>query len=93
MAMTHPIHDPRNQRIAALLASIRAQRGLLQEEVAARLKRPQSFVSKYESGMRRVDLAELLDILGALEADPHDFIDQVQAAPIKTLPRQSRSRS
>ncbi|MGF6531459.1 transcriptional regulator with XRE-family HTH domain [Paraburkholderia sp. GAS206C] len=93
MAMTHPIHDPRNQRIAALLASIRAQRGLLQEEVAARLKRPQSFVSKYESGMRRVDLAELLDILGALEADPHDFIDQVRAAPIKTLPRQSRSRS
>lgn len=91
--MTHPIHDPRNQRIATLLASIRKERGLLQEDVAVRLKRPQSFVSKYESGIRRVDLVELLDILGALEADPHDFIDQVQAGPIKALPRQSRSRS
>lgn len=85
--MTHPIHDPRNQRIAALLASIRKQRGLFQEDVANRLERPQSFVSKYESGMRRVDLVELLDILDALEADPHDFIDQIRAKPIKSLPR------
>ncbi|WP_144157943.1 helix-turn-helix domain-containing protein [Paraburkholderia sp. BCC1885] len=85
--MAHPIHDPRNQRIAALLADIRKQRGLLQEEVALRLKRPQSFVSKYESGMRRVDLAELLDILGALDADPHAFIDQILAEPPRSLPR------
>ncbi|CAE6768352.1 hypothetical protein R69619_03723 [Paraburkholderia nemoris] len=85
--MTHPIHDPRNQRIAALLLSIRKQRGLLQEDVANRLERPQSFVSKYESGMRRVDLVELLDILDALEADPHDFIDQIRSKPIRSLPR------
>jgi transcriptional regulator with XRE-family HTH domain len=85
--MTHPIHDPRNQRIAALLTSIRKQRGLLQEDVAKRLDRPQSFVSKYESGIRRLDLVELLDILGALEADPHDFIDQILAEPVKSLPR------
>lgn len=85
--MPHPIHDPRNQRIAVLLTNIRKQRGLLQEDVAKRLDRPQSFVSKYESGMRRVDLVELLDILIALEADPHDFIDQIQAAPVKSLPR------
>lgn len=85
--MPHPIHDPRNQRIAVLLTNIRKQRGLLQEDVAKRLDRPQSFVSKYESGMRRVDLVELLDILVALEADPHDFIDQIQAEPVKSLPR------
>lgn len=85
--MTHPIHDPRNQRIAALLTDIRKQRGLLQEAVAKRLSRPQSFVSKYEGGMRRVDLVELLDILRALDADPHAFIDQILAEPVKTLPR------
>jgi transcriptional regulator with XRE-family HTH domain len=85
--MSHPIHDPRNQRIAALLADIRKQRGLLQEDVAKLLERPQSFVSKYESGMRRVDLVELLDILGVLKADPHDFIDRIQAEPTKSLPR------
>ncbi|AMV41746.1 helix-turn-helix domain-containing protein [Paraburkholderia caribensis] len=85
--MSHPIHDPRNQRIAALLTSIRKERGLLQEDVATRLERPQSFVSKYESGIRRLDIVELLNILGALEADPHDFIDQILAEPIRTLPR------
>jgi transcriptional regulator with XRE-family HTH domain len=85
--MPHPIHDPRNQRIAVLLTSIRKERGLLQEDVAKRLERPQSFVSKYESGIRRIDLVELLDILGALEVDPHEFIDRIQAEPIKSLPR------
>lgn len=33
--------------------------GLIQMDLAARLKKPQSFVSKYESGERRLDLVEL----------------------------------
>lgn len=37
-----------------------ASRGLTQVEVAAKLRRPQSFVSKCESGERRVDVVELL---------------------------------
>jgi len=32
---------------------------LTQEDVARRLKKPQSFVSKCESGERRVDVVEL----------------------------------
>jgi transcriptional regulator with XRE-family HTH domain len=85
--MAHPLHDPRNQRIATLLTEIRKDRGLLQQAVAERLGRPQSFVSKYESGGRRVDLVELLDILRALDADPHEFIDRIQSGPISELPR------
>jgi transcriptional regulator with XRE-family HTH domain len=37
----------------------RLRAGLTQAGVAARLKRPQSFVSKCESGERRVDVVEL----------------------------------
>ncbi|MCV9981727.1 helix-turn-helix domain-containing protein [Burkholderia pseudomallei] len=85
--MTHPIHDPRYQRIATLLAALRKQRGLLQQDVADRLGRPQAFVSKVESGARRVDVVELLDFLRALDADPHTFIDALLNPPISSLPR------
>jgi len=43
---------------------------LTQAQVAERLKKPQSFVSKYESGERRLDLIEFLRICEAFECDP-----------------------
>lgn len=85
--MVHPLHDPRYQRIAALLTELRKARGLLQQELADRLDRPQGFVSKVESGIRRLDVIELLDFLRALEADPHEFIDRLLDQPLSSLPR------
>ena len=41
------------------LREARASAGLTQAEVAFKLQRPQSFVSKCESGERRVDVVEL----------------------------------
>ncbi len=41
------------------LRKARHEAGLTQAQVAARLKRPQSYVSKCESGERRVDVVEL----------------------------------
>ncbi len=75
--MPHPIHDPRYQRIAVLLADLRKQRGLLQQDLADRLGRPQAFVSKVESGVRRLDLIELADYLRMLDANLKEFMDQV----------------
>ena len=45
----------------------RERAGLSQVELAARLKKPQSFVSKYESGERRLDVAEFIQICQAME--------------------------
>lgn len=42
------------------LKQAREDSGLRQEDVARRLRKPQSFVSKCESGERRVDYIELL---------------------------------
>lgn len=42
------------------LREARVRAGLTQVEVASRLGKPQSFVSKCESGERRVDFVELL---------------------------------
>ena len=38
--------------------------------MAKRLKRPQSFVAKYEGGERRIDVLEFLEIIAVQEADP-----------------------
>jgi transcriptional regulator with XRE-family HTH domain len=50
------------QRYRAFLERLRQARrdaGLTQSDVARDLRRPQSFVSKCESGERRVDVVEL----------------------------------
>lgn len=48
-----------------LLREMREEAGLRQIDVATRLKQPQSFVSKCESGERRLDLLELEQVCEA----------------------------
>jgi len=56
--------------VGAALADAREQAGLTQQQVAKRLRKPQSFVSNYERGQRRIDVLELLRVVDALGADP-----------------------
>jgi len=46
--------------------------------VAARLGVPQSFVSKYESGERRLDVVELGHVAGALEVTVREVLDRLE---------------
>ncbi len=48
--------------------------------MANRLGRPQSFVSKYESGERRLDVAEFLEVCAAVGADAVKILRLVEAA-------------
>ncbi|WP_137669231.1 helix-turn-helix domain-containing protein [Sphaerospermopsis reniformis] len=41
------------------------------------LKRPQSYVSKYERGERRLDVIEFLELAQVLEIDPLTFIENL----------------
>jgi transcriptional regulator with XRE-family HTH domain len=68
------IYTPKHRRIVTLLRAIRREAGLRQVDVARRLGRPQSFVSKYESGQRRLDLVELVAICEALGTSLPAFI-------------------
>lgn len=52
--------------LQGLLRDIRTEAGLRQVDLARKLGRPQSFVSKYESGERRLDLVELSEICDAV---------------------------
>ncbi len=61
-------------RFLGLLRQIRNEAGMRQEDLADRLGQPQSFVSRYESGERRVDLLELERICNALGITLGDFV-------------------
>lgn len=51
--------------------------GLTQQEIASRLAKPQSFVSKYESGERRLDVVEFILVCNAIGVSPESIIHQV----------------
>lgn len=63
------------ERLTKALANARREAGLTQTEVAGRLRRPQSFVSKYEQGERQLDVVEFVAVCRALDADPHHVLD------------------
>jgi len=70
--------DTHNQLRDALLGA-RRKRGLTQVEIASLLDKPQSFVSKYESGERRLDVIEFLQICQALQVKPATIIRQLES--------------
>jgi transcriptional regulator with XRE-family HTH domain len=58
-ATMKPIHTPEYKRMRERLREAREAAGMTQEKVAEHLGKPQSFVSKVETGERRIDPTEL----------------------------------
>lgn len=73
-------------RFFARLRAARKRAGLTQAEVARKLGKPQSFVSKCESGERRVDCVELLAFSEIYEVDVSFFRPQSSGVPSLTIP-------
>jgi transcriptional regulator with XRE-family HTH domain len=63
--------------VGGCLAAARRRANVTQQELAARLGKPQSFVSEYERGQRRVDLVEFLVISRVLVVDPLDLFAEI----------------
>ena len=70
---------PQQEALCAVLRANRLDRNLTQVELAERLERPQSFVSKYECGERRLDLVELGEVCDALEVALRDLIAEYES--------------
>jgi transcriptional regulator with XRE-family HTH domain len=68
----------RRRVLLALLRQARRETGLRQTDVAAKLRKPQSFVSNYESGERRLDLLELQSLCEVLGVNLVDFVKRFQ---------------
>lgn len=72
--MANRLWDSRRDALQQLLKSLRAEAGVTQQELSAMLGKPQSYVSKYESGERRLDFIEVLEICDALGIEPERFV-------------------
>ncbi len=62
------------ERFQNILRELRLDAQLRQIDLAKMLRQPQSFVSKYESGERRLDFLELRDVCRALGVSLADFV-------------------
>lgn len=65
------------ERFRLLLVDARHECRLTQEQVADKLRRPQSFVSKYERGERRLDVIEFVQVARVLGLDPCRFLERI----------------
>jgi transcriptional regulator with XRE-family HTH domain len=65
---THP-----DKVFRALIKQLRVSQQLTQKQLAERLGRPQSYVSKYELGERRLDFVETFLVCEALDSNVENF--------------------
>ncbi len=72
------IHSTEQAALRKVVRESRLQAGMTQAQLADRLKLPQSFVSKYESGERRLDVLELRRVCVALNISLVDMVQQIE---------------
>jgi transcriptional regulator with XRE-family HTH domain len=66
----------RHKALIAFLIERREAAGMTQAQLAERLGEYQSFVARLESGQRRVDVVELIELGRILGFDPADAVGQ-----------------
>jgi transcriptional regulator with XRE-family HTH domain len=76
--MEKSIFTAQQERLQELLRQIRHEAGLRQVDLAEQLGEPQSFISKYESGERRLDLLEIRSICQAVGISLAQFVDRLE---------------
>jgi transcriptional regulator with XRE-family HTH domain len=62
-----------------MLIEARVTSGLTQMQIAERLSKPQSYISKYERGERRLDFPEFVELAVILGIDIAAFVKDYQA--------------
>lgn len=63
--------------VGAALARARKRARLSQQQLAKLLRKPQSFISNYESGQRRIDILELRRVVEAMGGDPIEICREI----------------
>ena len=72
--MSRSFHSREYESFRALLVEARKKAGLSQAQLAVKLSRPQSIVSKFERGERRLDVVEFKAVAEALNVDALRFL-------------------
>jgi transcriptional regulator with XRE-family HTH domain len=67
----------REKTLRERLKQARLAAGLRQLDVALQLAKPQSYVAKIESGERRLDFIEVLDLCATIGLDPCELTKEL----------------
>jgi transcriptional regulator with XRE-family HTH domain len=75
--LSKQLRTARHRRVMAALVEIRGAAGVTQRELARRLARAHSYVSRIEKGDRRLDLPEFIQWCEVLNADPVEVLRRI----------------
>lgn len=76
--MEKSLYTIQQQKLQTLLRQIRREAGLRQADLAQKIGEPQSFVSKYEIGERRLDILEIRVICEAVGITLQEFAHRLE---------------
>jgi transcriptional regulator with XRE-family HTH domain len=76
--MAKTLETEKHKALIALLIAKREMAGLTQTQLAEALGEYQSFVARLESGQRRVDVIELIELAGILGFDAAQMVREVE---------------
>lgn len=65
------------EKAVSQLVAVRKRLGLSQRDLAERIDKPRSFISKIESRERRVDIVEFIVLARAMGIAPGDLISEL----------------
>lgn len=74
------IYIAQRDRLIGVLRDMRLEAGLTQAELAARVNKDQAYVSRYESGQRRLDVLEVREICQAIGSTLEEFVKRLEKA-------------
>ncbi len=67
-----------NSVVTELIYRLRMSAGITQQQLSVILNVPQSYISKIETGERRIDLLELREICSALNSNLIEFVTTLE---------------
>lgn len=75
--MTKSIFTNNYQLLLQLLVATRKKANITQQELAKKLGKNQSYISKYENSERRLDMIEVIAIVKAMGANPNELMNNI----------------
>jgi transcriptional regulator with XRE-family HTH domain len=78
--MKKRIYLAQRGRLVSLLREMRVEAGLTQVDLATRIEKDQAYVSRYESGQRRLDVLEVREICQVVGVTLEEFVKRLERA-------------
>lgn len=76
--MTRSVFTSKYKYVREFLALVRQKKGYSQRELSQKLKMASSFVNKYETGERRLDIVEVVELCKFLDVDAVKLVRNLQ---------------